>query len=87
MDKIQQSPMDIQDLAKFPDENPYPLLRVSSDGVMLYANRRSSPVLEAWKYQVGGVLPRKWREDVLLHEVRSLVAACLKGRTEVATNE
>lgn len=35
-------------LAKFPSENPYPVLRLSRDCTVIYHNQASSPVLEAW---------------------------------------
>ena len=34
-----------QSLAKFPGENPHPVLRVAGDGILLYANPASQPLL------------------------------------------
>lgn len=36
----------VREMAAFPNENPYPVLRVSRDGTLLYANRASDPLLE-----------------------------------------
>ncbi len=47
----------IHDLARFPDENPNPVMRLSSDMVVLYANEQSQPVLAAWDLSVGGKVP------------------------------
>jgi len=44
-------------LAKFPSENPNPIIRVSSDGVLLYANTSSSELLSFWKIGTGKKLP------------------------------
>jgi class 3 adenylate cyclase len=38
---------------KFPDENPNPVLRVSRQGILTYANPASALVCEAWNAQVG----------------------------------
>ena len=47
-------------LAKFPDENPDPVLRISADGQIEYANRCSEPLLNAWNCEVGQRLPDEW---------------------------
>src|SRR5690349_10062229 len=41
----------------FPDENPNPVLRMSGDGALVYANRSAAPILAAWGVDVGGQLP------------------------------
>ncbi|HUI72784.1 MAG TPA: diguanylate cyclase [Spirochaetia bacterium] len=46
------------------DENPNPVLCVSRDGTLLYANQGSSPLLDHWKIRVGQLVPRDWREIV-----------------------
>lgn len=51
-------------LARFPEENSNPVLRVGSDGEILYANRASAPLLAAWKSKPGGTLPVEWRDLV-----------------------
>lgn len=47
--QVQQE--EITRLAKFPNENPNPVLRVTRDGVILYANASSQPLLDAWEIQ------------------------------------
>ena len=42
---------------RFPDQNPYPVLRIGFDGTILYANPASRDVLTAWACQVGSVAP------------------------------
>lgn len=38
----------ICNMALFPDENPSPVMRVSREGVLLYANQASGNLLAAW---------------------------------------
>lgn len=53
-------PTSTNSLAKFPEENPYPVLRVSKAGVLLYANKASRELLEAMNGGVGESLPLDW---------------------------
>jgi PAS domain S-box-containing protein len=50
----------IADLAKFPRENPNPVLRISCEGELLYANAASEAVLETWRCRPGGTLSEPW---------------------------
>jgi len=56
---------DIEELAKFPAENPNPVLRISRDGTVLYHNPSSEPLLEQWHYQKGKPLQNRWYQLVL----------------------
>ena len=47
----------VKSVAKFPDENPNPVLRIDKDGTVLYANAASHPLLETWNCQVGKAVP------------------------------
>jgi PAS domain S-box-containing protein len=51
---------EIKNLAKFPSEDPNPVLRISKDCKILYANDAASPVLKTWKIQEGQLLPELW---------------------------
>jgi len=46
-------------LEKLSEENPNPVLRISNDCAILYANRASSPILETLRIQVGQSLPEE----------------------------
>ncbi len=48
---------EVRRLAKFPGENPNPVLRIAGDGVIVYANKASSPLLNLWGREVGQKLP------------------------------
>ncbi|HEX4129573.1 MAG TPA: response regulator [Pirellulales bacterium] len=54
----------IRSLARFPDENPNPMLRIGGQGKLLYANQASTPVLNHWDCEVGDMVPQNWRETV-----------------------
>jgi PAS domain S-box-containing protein len=54
-----------ESLAKFPEENPSPVLRIALDGTIIYANRSSAPLLELWGSRVGQMLPDSYRNIIL----------------------
>jgi PAS domain S-box-containing protein len=47
----------IESLARFPAENPNPVMRVDSEGRLLYSNSAGELLLELWGVQVGQLLP------------------------------
>lgn len=53
-----------ENLAKFPSEDPNPVLRLALDGTILYANAASNPVLDSWQREVGDRAPEEWCESV-----------------------
>jgi PAS domain S-box-containing protein len=56
----------ILDLARFPSENPNPVLRVSGSGKVLYSNIAGDKVmLKAWKSRAGKPVPSKWRSVIV----------------------
>jgi diguanylate cyclase (GGDEF)-like protein/PAS domain S-box-containing protein len=46
--------------ARFPDENPNPVMRVMEDGTLLRANRGSWLLLSHWKAAEAGPIPADW---------------------------
>jgi two-component system, LuxR family, sensor kinase FixL len=61
-----QAEREIKSLARFASESPNPILRVTVDGLIVYANRASRPLLQAWDAEPGERLPEEWREEVAL---------------------
>ncbi|MCX6036485.1 MAG: PAS domain S-box protein, partial [Chloroflexi bacterium] len=59
-----QAEEEIESLARFPDENPNPILRVEQEGQIIYANLASEALLRLWNCAVGEYLPTDWRERV-----------------------
>jgi len=55
----------IEKLARFPAEDPNPVLRVSGYGTVVYGNKSSEPLLKLWRCRVGGSLSGKWYDLVL----------------------
>ena len=55
---------EIQSLAKFPSENPYPILRIARDGMLLYINEAGLNLLPNWHLQVGMEAPLMLRDVV-----------------------
>jgi PAS domain S-box-containing protein len=51
----------IRDLARFPDENPNPVLRLDAEGRVLYANPAARDVLEGCGCLQDGKPPAAWR--------------------------
>jgi PAS domain S-box-containing protein len=47
----------IQSTAQFPEENPFPVLRVASNGTLLYANRAAASLLAKWQCSNGALMP------------------------------
>ena len=56
----QQAEEDIEELARFPEENPNPVLRVEEDGTLQYANEAGRALLRSWGCAVGERLPHRW---------------------------
>ena len=59
-----QAEEQIKNMAKFPSENPNPVLRIAKNGVLLYANDASSSLLAEWNCQEGKIVPEDWRQTV-----------------------
>jgi|GEM_PF-1943189 len=51
----------IRNLARFPSENPYPVLRIRSDGTILYANPTAARLLANQGLSTDGQAPDDWR--------------------------
>ncbi|MDD4957332.1 MAG: ATP-binding protein [Candidatus Omnitrophica bacterium] len=50
--------------ARFPEENPNPVLRVTWEGKVLYANKASGTLLREWGARTGKALPKEWTERI-----------------------
>jgi PAS domain S-box-containing protein len=55
---------EIASVARFPNENPHPVLRINEEGTLLYANVGSTPVRSDWGIEVGEKVPFRWRKQV-----------------------
>ncbi|MBB1073355.1 PAS domain S-box protein [Rhodoferax sp. 4810] len=64
--KRKQTEREIKGLARFVSESPHPILRVNNDGLIVYANVASEPLIHAWSTTVGAVLPPPWHDEVIV---------------------
>jgi class 3 adenylate cyclase len=69
---------EIEAINKFPGQNPNPVLRMTEDGVLTYANESSGPIVAAWAGVIGETLPT----DVVA-SLRAAAAAEPADRIEV----
>ncbi|MGA2298976.1 MAG: PAS domain S-box protein, partial [FCB group bacterium] len=56
---------EIEQLAKFPSENPNPVLRFSKEGILLYANEASNALLRYWNCSIGERIPDAWHKILI----------------------
>ena len=57
-----QAEEEIASLSKFPTENPNPVLRVQTDGKVIYANAASRELLELWQCEVNEYIPADFKD-------------------------
>jgi PAS domain S-box-containing protein/putative nucleotidyltransferase with HDIG domain len=55
---------DLESIARFPDENPYPVLRLGFDGVIQYGNKPSTELLREWGVSVKGIVPGTIQREI-----------------------
>lgn len=68
----------VEALAAFPAENPDPVMRVTHDGTLIYANQASRRLLDLWDREVGQTLP-----EPLARSVASVFASDRRADVEV----
>ncbi len=54
----------IKNIARFPIENPYPVLRVKSDGTIIYSNTPGKLLLNEWNCELEQKIPPHWQSLV-----------------------
>ena len=63
--ELKQAEEKIKGLAKFPSENPNPVLRVEKDGSILFSNNASKALLDNWNIQTGQSVPEDWHKHIM----------------------
>jgi PAS domain S-box-containing protein len=79
----ERAEQEIKVLARFPSENPNPVLRVDQDGKINYANPASEALLRLWHSTVGEYLPPDWQGRVVntvRHSTSTSVEVECEGR-------
>jgi PAS domain S-box-containing protein len=69
---------EVEGLAKFPSENPNPVLRATADGAVMYANQAAYSLLETWKQPREGGLPSAMRRII-----SETFASRIPGQTDI----
>ncbi|MDX8394862.1 MAG: hypothetical protein R8K22_00435, partial [Mariprofundaceae bacterium] len=64
-----RSEVKIEALARFPDENPHPVMRIDLQGRVEFANNASESLLNYWQIKKGDLLP----DDIRSHSLESIV--------------
>ncbi len=62
MTEVRRIEEQVTELAKFPAEDPSPVLRVSAEGILLYANKASETLMSLWDVSVGQSVPAYLQE-------------------------
>ncbi len=55
----------IRNLARFPSENPNPVLRIALDGNLLYANKAAFHLLDNWELELGKPVPENLKNPAV----------------------
>jgi len=76
-EKTRKADEEIHNLAKFPTENPNPIMRINFDGQLIFANQACQEILNDWQCQVGETIPEKWE---------TIVAGCLSTNNHAGMN-
>lgn len=62
--QLSASVNEAEDLSRFPSEDPYPVLRVTPEGIVIFANPASRKLLELWSSGENKPLPEGWSNQV-----------------------
>lgn len=54
----------IRSLARFPAENPHPVLRVDKNGNVMYANPAAVDLVQSWTAEIGASISVPWLEEI-----------------------
>jgi PAS domain S-box-containing protein len=63
--ELKKAEEQIRSVALFPEENPFPIMRTSVSGTLIYANRSAAELLEQWQCNIGALVPEMIRQKVL----------------------
>ena len=63
-DEIESLQNQISMMSKFPDQNPNPVMKMSFDGELIYANKGSRWLLKNWGIEEGMHLPSQLADHI-----------------------
>ena len=56
----------MRELARIPEENPNPVMRITDESELIYANKASSPLIKALHLKVGDHVGTDWRKHLTM---------------------
>jgi PAS domain S-box-containing protein len=77
-----QAEQQVRSAALFPEENPFPVLRVDGNGLLVFANRAAAAMISQWRCSIGGTVP-----DFVRREVTAALESGAKRELEVICGE
>ena len=88
--KRKRAEEEVESLARFPSENPNPVLRVDRHGRLLYANEATFSLLLGWQLQVGQAVPevlQKLTQETEEQGVRTVDIPCGERVVSIAASD
>lgn len=61
-EQLDEAVEELESIARFPRENPHPVMRIAADGSLMYANPASDIFLRTWGMSRKEQMPPKWRD-------------------------
>ncbi|MBD3244014.1 MAG: PAS domain-containing protein [Chitinivibrionales bacterium] len=61
-DQLDEAVEEVESIARFPREDPHPIMRLADDGSLMYANPASDVFLRKWGISRNQKVPALWRE-------------------------
>ena len=62
--EIKQAQQEIENIAKFPEENPFPVLRLDGEGTILYSNPPGEIFMKQWNTNISRKVPKHWQNII-----------------------
>ena len=78
MNQLEKKGVKLHLAASFPNENPWPVLRINREGEILYANHSSNALLNLWGSAVGDIAP-----DDILAITQNCLSTGIKAKLEL----
>ncbi len=60
--QLDEAVEEVESIARFPREDPHPVMRIAGDGSLMYANPEGDRFLRRWGISRGEQMPPTWRE-------------------------